>query len=186
MGVIPVSYNNGLGVTSVFQPASGQTTLSPFSTMMGQPAMGSGIPNYSQIGNYGVGTPAVPSAAMPSPASTTSLVPNSPVDNLTKTAEPMGWLKSTIFNKDGGLNLDAIGSIAGTIGDFGKLYMGYKANKLAEDSLNFQKQAYQTNLANQTSSYNLALEDRVNGRYSSRERNEAQINDYLNKHRLGG
>lgn len=96
-----------------------------------------------------------------------------------------GWFKNTVLNSDGSLNMDTIGTLASTLGSFGKLYAGFQANKLAKDTLNFQKEAYQTNLANQISSYNLSLEDRMAARYAQKEGSDKERDAYVSKHKLG-
>ena len=45
------------------------------------------------------------------------------------------------------------------IGSMSNIYMGYKTYKLAKDQLNFQKQAYATDLKNQVTDYNGRSED---------------------------
>lgn len=76
-----------------------------------------------------------------------------------------GWLKNTFMNEGGGLNMDAIGGLAETIGAFGSLWSGIQSNKIAKKSLKFQEKAFNTNLTNQLQSYNTALSDRANARY---------------------
>lgn len=65
------------------------------------------------------------------------------------------------------------------------IWSGIQQNRLARDNFNLQKGVMDTNLANQISSYNTALEDRVAGRYSQREAaaNQSEINDYLDRNR---
>ncbi len=89
----------------------------------------------------------------------------------------------TLWNKEGGLDMGNIGSIMNTIGGFGKLYMGYKANKISEDTLAFNKESYAKNLAGQIKSYNLALEDRVRARHSQNG-TEDTADAYINKHKM--
>lgn len=70
-------------------------------------------------------------------------------------------------------------------GNLANIWSGIQQNNLARDNFNFQKGVMNTNLANQIASYNTALEDRVAGRYSDRERtaNQTEINDYLDRSR---
>ena len=70
-------------------------------------------------------------------------------------------------------------------GNLANIWSGLQQNRLARDNFNLQKGVMNTNLANQIASYNTALEDRVAGRYSDRERaaNQAEINDYLDRNR---
>jgi hypothetical protein len=96
------------------------------------------------------------------------------------TGEP---LKPQSFSDMTGLQkLTAGMSMAGNLAN---IWSGIQQNRLAKDNFNFQKGVMNTNLANQISSYNTALEDRVAGRYSDREReaNQSQINDYLDRNR---
>lgn len=97
-----------------------------------------------------------------------------------------GIVSKTFLGPDGGLDLNAIGGLVQGIGALGGLYSSLQANSLAKDALNFKKKAYQTNLTNQTQSYNTALENRVRGRYSEREAKDGRIERYLDKHRLEG
>lgn len=96
-----------------------------------------------------------------------------------------GMLKDTFLGKEGGLNLDNIGTLVSSIGALGNLWSGFKQNKLASEALDFQKDAYNTNLSNQTKSYDLALEDRIRARYSQEGRSAADADAYIAKHKLG-
>lgn len=93
-------------------------------------------------------------------------------------------LGKMFWNQDGSFDFGAVGSITEAIGGLGQLYLGFEANKTAKDSLNFQKQAYQSNLQNQTKSYNLALEDRVRARTVQKNGSQAEADQYINKHKL--
>ena len=93
-------------------------------------------------------------------------------------------LKSTFMTENGGFDLGAIGDVAKTIGAFGQLWAGIQANKLAKESLAFEKQAYDTNLGNQIAAYNLSLEDRMRARYAQNGRSTADAEAYIDKHRL--
>ena len=70
-------------------------------------------------------------------------------------------------------------------GNLANIWSGLQQNRLARDNFNLQKGVLNTNLANQISSYNTALEDKVAGRYSDRERaaKQPEINDYLDRNR---
>lgn len=75
-----------------------------------------------------------------------------------------------------GLNLPTINAGIQGIGQLGSLYLGIKQLGLAKDSFKLQKDAYKTNLANQTSSYNTQVTDRVNGRsYNTEEERQAAL-----------
>lgn len=98
-----------------------------------------------------------------------------PVDTGNMFTSAFGWL---------GDNAQGIGSLLQGIGALGSLWGTNKQIGIAKDQLNFQKQAYNTNLANQIASYNTNLEDKIRGRYSTVDQSEAQVQDYLNKNRL--
>ena len=69
----------------------------------------------------------------------------------------------------------------------GALFQGWTGMQqldLARDQLNFQKNAFNTNLRNQTQAYNTALEDRIRGRTSNYEGKEQDVQNYLNQNRL--
>lgn len=90
-------------------------------------------------------------------------------------SQGMSWL---------GDNSQGLGSLLQGIGALSSIFSTNKQIGLAQDNLNFQKQAYETNLGNQISTYNTNLEDRIRGRYAAGDQSEAQVQDYLNKNRL--
>lgn len=100
-----------------------------------------------------------------------------------------GTLGRSLFDTDAdgnrSLNLGNIGSLAEIIGSFGNVFNGFASNRLAKDALNFQKQAFNTNLGNQTASFNLALEDRARSRFSQEGRSQEAADRFVETHRLG-
>jgi len=98
-----------------------------------------------------------------------------------------GMMGKTFTTPGGGLNFDNISSVLSGVGAIGSLWGGIQANKIAKDSLNFQKESYATNLNNQISSYNTALEDRATSRANfvgtAAAHDNAQA--YITKHKLG-
>jgi len=60
--------------------------------------------------------------------------------------------------------MQGLGNIAGIIGSFGNVWAAMQSNKLAKKAFEFQKQTYNTNMANSIASYNTAIEDRANAR----------------------
>jgi hypothetical protein len=98
--------------------------------------------------------------------------------------EPEKTNKPGIWGPDG-FNLNSIKSIADIIGGFMGLSQVKKANQLARESFNFQKDAYNTNLANSIKSYNMALEGRTNARYRMEGRPQDEAEAYITKNRLG-
>jgi len=62
------------------------------------------------------------------------------------------------------------------LSQLGNLYLGVKQLGLAKKSFNLQKEAYRTNLANQTQSYNTQVQDRITGRsYATEEERQAAL-----------
>lgn len=98
-----------------------------------------------------------------------------------------GMMGKTFTTPGGGLNFDNISSVLSGIGAIGSLWGGIQANKIAKDSLNFQKESYATNLNNQISSYNTALEDRATSRanFAGTAAAREQAQGYIAKHKLG-
>jgi hypothetical protein len=75
-----------------------------------------------------------------------------------------------------GLNLPTLNAGINGIAQLGGLYLGIKQLGLAKDSFKLQKQAYKTNLANQTQSYNTQVSDRIAGRnYNTEEERQAAL-----------
>lgn len=84
----------------------------------------------------------------------------------------------------GNMNWNALGNIANLIGGFGGLYSAYQGTKIAKDSLNLQREAYQKNLANQTKSYNTALSDRAKTRGVMEGSSSADVDKYIRDNSL--
>lgn len=64
-----------------------------------------------------------------------------------------------------GANAQTFGTYADLVGKGLGAYTGLKGLSLASDALSLEKRRFRTNLANQTSSYNTQVRDRVDGRY---------------------
>ena len=80
---------------------------------------------------------------------------------------------------------DGIGQFAlGAIQTLGSLWNSFQQNKMAKESMKFQKEAFATNLANQEQSYNTALEDRINARYVTEGKSQAEADAYVQEHSL--
>lgn len=80
--------------------------------------------------------------------------------------------------------MDKAKVVMGGLSTLGSLWNAFQSNRIARDSLDFQKKAYKENLNNQRASYNMALEDRANARYAQMERPDDAA-AYIEKHRLG-
>lgn len=73
-----------------------------------------------------------------------------------------------------GWNMPTVNAGIQGFGQLSNVYLGLKQLGLAKESFKFQKQAYNKNLANQTSSYNTQMRDRVTGRnYNTEEERRA-------------
>lgn len=103
------------------------------------------------------------------------------------------WLPSedTMRTLFGGTNpetgFQSSGIVSPLAQGLGALFQGWKGMQqlgLARDQLNFQKNAFNTNLRNQSQAYNTALEDRIRGRTSNYEGKEQDVQNYLNQNRL--
>ena len=86
--------------------------------------------------------------------------------------------KTGFFQPGGGASL-ALGAIQ----TLGSLWNSFQQNKLAKKSFALQERAFETNLRNQTQTYNTALEDRINARYATEGRS-GEAASYIEKNRL--
>ena len=124
---------------------------------------GSNVPSMGGVDmNFGI--PAIPQMNLPvvQPASqSVGASTTAATDNVAPGINKGMWdrFKSSMLTEDG-FNFENIGSLAETLGSLGTLWSGIQSNRIARDSLNFQKESYKTNLANQTQSYNTQLQDR--------------------------
>lgn len=84
------------------------------------------------------------------------------------------------FFAQGGVGQFALGAIQ----TLGSLWNSFQQNKMAKESMKFQKEAFTTNLANQEQSYNTALEDRINARYVTEGKSQAEADAYIQKNSL--
>lgn len=83
------------------------------------------------------------------------------------------------FKKGGGASM----ALAG-VQTLGNLWNSYQAHKMAKKQFNFAREQWDTNLANQTQSYNTALEDRIRARHAYSGKDEGATQEYLDKHSL--
>lgn len=88
-------------------------------------------------------------------------------------------LNPTFFQKGGGFSI-ALGALQ----TLGNLWNSYQQNKIAKDQLNFQKQAYQTNLANFEKDYNTRLASDVNYSYAVSGKSDQEARDYIQERSL--
>jgi len=153
-----------------------------------------GYPDYSQLANYGVAAPAQQAPLIQNqlafnpqayaaygqaPAQFTpgdfSLQPtNMNIQGAQAPAAGGGW-SNAIGNF--GMVAQGVGSLAGA-------YLGFQQLQQAKEALGFQKEAFRTNLTNQIATYNTSLEDRIRGRTSAHAGKEAEVQSYLDAHKL--
>ena len=70
------------------------------------------------------------------------------------------------------------------LGTLGSLWGSFQSNKLARDSMNFQKDFAQKNLANSIKSYNTALTDRATSRGFVQGDSKDTTQQYINDNKL--
>lgn len=99
------------------------------------------------------------------------------------TLEQVG-LFGNLTNKDGSLNWGSLGNIANIVGSFGGLWNAFQSQKLARETFNFEKQAYNTNLNNTLKSYNTALEDRAYSRATQNNADRSTAQQYVDQNRM--
>lgn len=90
-----------------------------------------------------------------------------------------------LTNADGNLDWGNIGQIANVAGGIGKVWAALQTNKIAKESLAFEKSSYNTNLANQLASYNMALSDRAYSRTAQNNGTQADAQAYISQNKLG-
>lgn len=72
----------------------------------------------------------------------------------------------------------------GAINTLGSLWNSFQQNKIAKKSLALQERTFETNLSNQTKTYNTELEDRIRTRYAAEGRDSSQADNYIEKNKL--
>lgn len=157
--------------------------------------------NYGQMPStsYGVASP-VTAAPAGMPATAPMVMPSGSVSPTTGVAAGAGSMvspvtaagqvqapaaggqqsfgNSLIWNGTGEnrtLNYDGMQMIAGGLETIGNLYMSWQQNKLAKEALQLQRDSYESNLANSTTSYNNSLEDRIRGKYTRSQQDDPAI-----------
>lgn len=151
----------------------------------GQPTTGMGMPAPAPINPLSFGS------MSPSPAPVAAPAPVSPaITRAESTSNGVGPdsvdTGSFFRDADGNLDFGNIGVLLKGIGAIGNVWGGIQANKIAKDTLAFQKDAYATNLANSISSYNMALEDRAYARAAQKGTGRDAADRYISKYRLEG
>ena len=86
-------------------------------------------------------------------------------------------------NQDGSFNTGNAQLVLGGIQTIGSLWNSFQQQKMAKKTFKFNQDVYRTNLKNQTSTYNTALEDRIRARYATEGRSD-QADAYIDKNKL--
>ena len=143
---------------------------SPVGPSMGMPTVdpGAAITDLNQTTNTGLTAPVTTTPGITAPQ----------VPGMTGGAAAASQTPG-FFDK-GGIGQFALGAIQ----TLGSLWNSFQQNKMAKESMKFQKEAFATNLANQEQSYNTALEDRINARYVTEGKSQAEADSYIEKNRL--
>ena len=142
---------------------------SPYGPSRGMPTVdpGAAISGLNQTTNTGLTAPVTTTPGITAPQ----------VPGMTRGAAAP---QAPGFFAQGGVGQFALG----TIQTLGSLWNSFQQNKTAKESMKFQKEAFATNLANQEQSYNTALEDRINARYVTEGKSQADADAYVQKHSL--
>lgn len=90
--------------------------------------------------------------------------------------------QTEFLGKIGGI--EGLGSILEGIASLGQIWAAIQGVNVAKDTLSFNKEAWETNLANQTQSYNTSLEDRIRSRSVTEGWEDGAVDDYLAQHSL--
>ena len=88
-------------------------------------------------------------------------------------------IKPGFFGQGGGAQIGL-----GAIQTLGSLWNSFQQNKIAKKSLALQERTFETNLANQTQTYNTELEDRIRTRYDSERRDSSEADSYIARNKL--
>ena len=170
-----LTYGSGVG-------GANPNPLDPLGSFMN---LGQGVPTF---GGTGTPSPAVPSGAQLS-SLTGASAPAVAVPGVAPTVAPAVAPAVPPAAGAGGLgsffgNTDNLKMVGGGIQALGDLWMSWKGLQLAGDTLDFQKEAWSTNLENQEQSYNTALADKAHARAAYTGQNRQQTRRYINQNSL--
>lgn len=87
-------------------------------------------------------------------------------------------------NADGTFNFDGLGTITDGLATIGSLWSSWQQTKLARETLNFQKDSYRENLANEKQSYNTTLQGRTQAEFLAEGRGMDEVDAYYEKNKL--
>ena len=89
-----------------------------------------------------------------------------------------------MWGNQGGGFANTAGMVLSGVQTLGSLWNAYQQQKIAKETLAFQKDAFKTNLKNSTQTYNTALEDRIRARHNTEGKSSGETDSYLKKHSL--
>lgn len=159
----PLSYGlDQIGMNS-FDPRNNSTTVP------NGPSMNGVVPSASMMGNIGagIGSNLVPQTSPLSKVSPTSL----------SGEKEGGWMAGL-----GGM--EGLKSIGSGIQAAGNIFMAFQNNKLAREQFSFQKDAYRTNLANESQAYNTNLAGSAKAAMGFEGRSQDEIDTYVANNRI--
>lgn len=137
--------------------------------------------NGSQMGTFGYGANNLPLSQSGGGTFSSTPMPTgvvAPVSTPT-TAAPAAQQGSGFWSKDGGAGL-----LLGGVQVLGNLWNSYQANKIAREQMGFAREQWNTNLENQTQTYNTALEDRIRARHFTEGKSSGETQAYLDQNKL--
>lgn len=82
--------------------------------------------------------------------------------------------EGSFFGKGGGA-----GVALGGLQTLGNIFNSFQQLKLAKDTLKFQKNAFKTNLGDQRKVFNTALQDRINSRFFTEGKTQAEADERI-------
>lgn len=143
--------------------------------------VGSATTNGANLGSWATGVQQAVSSPMPS-APAGGAMPNVNVAAPTVPGaggevgaqQGSGW-----FGEGGKLN-----TVIGGVQVLGSLWNSFQQHKMAKEQMKFAREQWDTNVQNQTQTYNTALEDRIRARHFTEGRGGGETDQYLKKHSL--
>jgi len=139
---------------------------------------GSTTTNGSQLGSFQFGLGEVVSPAVTSTGGN-SIANLGTTDTSTVLDGNQTGAQGNFWSKDGGAGL-----VLGGVQVLGNLWNSYQSHKMAKEQMSFARDQWNTNLTNQTQTYNTALEDRIRGRYAQGTKSEGELSGEIDKHSL--
>jgi hypothetical protein len=140
----------------------------------------SGLNLYDDLPMYGVATNNYSKSMASNYGAANTPVGNTGITN--KSMAPGAGMGAAGMGR-GGNWLDGAGRVMDIVGNLGRIYAAIQGVRLGKQQLNFARQAFNTNTANQTQTYNTSLEDRIRARYNTEGRS-GEADGYLEQNRL--